>query len=350
MFLAKLNPTGSVLIYSTYLGGSYQDTPGGIAIDGSGNAYVTGWTFSADFPTAQPLQATCHGCVGGGNDAFVTKLSATGSALVYSTFLSGSSGSAGKSIAVDASGNAYVAGGAGSGDFPTVNSMRSTGGLFISKFNPAGSALVYSTLFGGSGTDNVAGIAVDSAGSAVLAGATYSTDFPTANALQSNLQGGGDVFVAKLNPAGSALIYSTHLGGSTTTDSMMSVRTLGGAIALDPQGDPYVTGETNAIDFPVVDAIQSSCPACDLDSGDGFVAKLKADGSALVYSTYLGGSKGSFPHAIAVDAANNAYLMGDGAPDFPGAAPPAPQADGGPGTFIANPLISPRHWRADLEA
>jgi hypothetical protein len=341
MFLAKLNPTGSALIYSTYVGGSYQDTPGGIAIDASGNAYVTGWTFSADFPTAQPFQATCHGCVGGGADAFVTKLSATGSALVYSTFLSGSSGSTGKSIAVDASGNAYVAGGAGSVDFPTVNPMQTTGGLFISKFNPTGSALVYSTLFGGSGTDNVAGIAVDSTGSAVLAGTTYSTDFPTANALQPNLQGNGDVFVLKLNPAGSALIYSTHLGGSTNDQWMVTVGTLGGSLALDPQGNTYVAGQTDAVDFPIVNAIQPTCPACEAGSAEGFVTELNPNGSALVYSTYLGGAMGSFAQAIAVDATGNAYLTGDGASDFPGAAPLPPQPNGGAGTFVAKIASAP---------
>ena len=214
-FVTKLNAAGNALVYSTYLGGSSRDNGNGIAVDVSGNAYVTGRTDSANFPTASPIQAARNGS----NDAFVTKLNAAGNALVYSTYLGGTGFEAGFGIAVDASGNAYVAGETGSSDFPTANAIQPAygGGVrdaFVTKLNPAGSALIYSTYLGGSSTEPGHGIAVDASGNAYVTGFTASTDFPTASPVQPAFSGGNwDAFVTKLNAAGNALVYSSYLGG-----------------------------------------------------------------------------------------------------------------------------------------
>jgi Beta-propeller repeat len=261
------------LIYSTFLGGSEEDDGFGIAVDNSGNAYVTGGTNSTDFPTMNPLQPA-----GGG--AFVAKINPSGSALVYSTYLGGSGGDTGFGIAVDSAGNAYVTGYTGSTDFPTMNALQPTYAgshdAFVAKINAVGSALVYSTYLGGSGQEIGFGIIVDSAGNAYVTGDTYSTDFPTMNPLQPANGGGSDAFVAKLNAVGSALVYSTYLGGSANEGSS--------GIAVDDAGNAYVTGGTNSTDFPTTPgAFQTTGPG-------GFVTKINSTGSALVYSTYLDGS------------------------------------------------------------
>jgi hypothetical protein len=307
------------LSYSTYLGGSGTDYANGIAVDSAGNAYVTGYTTSTDFPTAKPLQATNKAATGSGT-AFVTKLNPTGSALVYSTYLGGSKVDEGLAIAVDAAGNATVTGGTASSDFPTVNPLQGTCGTcsngyatgFVAKLNPIGSALVYSTYLGGSAYDEVDGIALDAAGNAYLTGYTTSTDFPTANPLQPSNASGLDAIVAKLNPAGSALVYSTYLGGSSSD--------LSNGIAVDSFGNAYVTGYTTSTDFPTHNPFQATNKAL-LTTGTNptaFVAKLNSTGSALVYSTYLGGSDSDSGSGIAVDSSGNAYVTGSTAStDFP---------------------------------
>ena len=294
-----------MLEYSTYLGGSGVDQGYGIAVDSAGNAYVTGSTESTNFPTANAFQNT----FGGGGDAFVTKLNAAGSALVYSTYLGGSDGDFGAGIAVDSAGNAYVTGVTDSTDFPTANALQNTnsGGIadvFVTKLNAAGSALAYSTYLGGSDFDSEPNIAVDSAGNVYVTGHTESTNFPTANAFQSTSGGGGgDAFVTKLNAAGSALVYSTYLGGSEAE--------FGGGIAADSAGNAYVTGTTDSDNFPTANALQpTSGGGTGLADGDAFVTKLNAAGSALVYSTYLGGSDFDYGGGIAVDSAGNAYVTG----------------------------------------
>jgi hypothetical protein len=320
-FVTKLNPTGSALVYSTYLGGRggfLGDGGSGIAVDGAGNAYVTGATDSPDFPTTVgAVQPTIRG----GFDAFVTKLNPTGSALVYSTYLGGTSASdEGSGIAVDTAGNAYVTGSTFSRDFPTtVGAFQTTRGggfdAFVTKLNPTGSALVYSTYLGGSDFDFGNGIAVDTAGNVYVTGRTDSSDFPTTlGAFQTTFGGGfNDAFVTKLNPTGSALVYSTYLGGSRSGD-------VGLGIALDTAGHAYVTGETNSSDFPTtVGALQ---PTFGGGFSDAFVTTLDPTGSALVYSTYLGGSgtpiKQDTGFGIAVDTAGNAYVTGEtSSSDFP---------------------------------
>jgi hypothetical protein len=247
----------------TYLGGSGADRGFGIAVDSAGNAYVTGWTHSHDFPTINALQTT------GG--AFVAKLIADGSALVYSTYLGGSYFDYGYGIAVDTAGNAYVTGNTGSPDFPTVNALQPTLGgsgalnAFVAKLSADGSALVYSTYLGGSGTDSGNGIAVDAAGNAYVAGQTSSSDFPTANPLQPTLRSvsGYDAFLAELSADGSALIFSTYLGGSGNDYAQHG-------IAVDAAGNAYVTGATSSPDFPTANPMQSSLHGVQ----NAFVAKI----------------------------------------------------------------------------
>jgi hypothetical protein len=216
-FVAKLNPAGNALVYSTYLGGDGQDYGQDIAVDTSGNAYVTGLTSSVNFPTENPFQVSN----GGGYDAFVTKLNSAGNGLVYSTYLGGSDTDYGYSIALGSSGNAYVSGITVSTDLPTENPFQASnaGGVcdaFVAKLTSGGNALVYSTYLGGSDADYGYAIDVDGSDNAYAAGGTYSTNFPTENPFQSDNGGGGncDAFVTKLNSAGNDLVYSTYLGGS----------------------------------------------------------------------------------------------------------------------------------------
>src|SRR5208283_3309800 len=330
-FVAKLNPTGSALVYATYLGGPNEDLGIGIAVDSAGNAYVTG-DAEAGFPLMNPLQPYDRGS---GYTAFVTKLNPAGSGLVYSTFLGGSVYDFGAGIAADSAGNAYVTGRTASSDFPvTPGSFQTTFGgsldAFVAKINPTGSTLVYSTYLGGSSSDMGVGIAVDGGGNAYVTGSTCSTDFPTMNPLQSTYGGGscfplGDAFVSEFNSTGSALLYSTYLGGSGDDG--------GSGIAVDSAGNAYVTGGTSSTDFPTVNPLQATLAG----SGDAFVSEFNPTGSTLVYSTYLGGSGGSSGSGIALDSADNVYVTGPAGADFP-VTPGAFQTSGGSGfvTKIGN--------------
>jgi hypothetical protein len=302
-----------VLAYSTYLGGSDGDYGNAIAVDASGNAYVTGWTRSTDFPTTPgAFQITCRSCPFP-TDAFVSKLNAAGSALVYSTYLGGSSSDQSNGIAVDVSGNAYVTGYTESSDFPTTPGAFQTtygggGDAFVTKLNAAGSALVYSTYLGGRYYDQGPGIALDAAGNAYVTG-NAGDGFPTtAGAFQTTYgEGSDDAFVSMLNASGSALAYSTYLGGSNIDSAS--------AIAVDASGNVYVGGTTYSTDFPTTPG------AFQTTSGgayDAFISKLNATGSALLYSTYLGGSVDDFGSGIAIDASGNAHVTGSTlSSDFP---------------------------------
>jgi hypothetical protein len=350
-FITKLNPTGSALVYSTYLGGSGNDFGGdrgnSIAVDSAGNAYVTGVTQSSNFPvTRGAFQKTFPG--GPFGSGFVTELDPTGAALVYSTYLGGnastySESTAGTAIAVDSAGYAYVTGTTSSTNFPTTpgafqTTLNGFSNAFVTKFNHTGSALVYSTYLAGSGGpitgDAGQGIAVDSAGNAYVTGATGSANFPTTpGAFQTTCGNscGGNAFVTKFNSTGSALIYSTYLGGSGTA---------GSGIAVGSSGDAFVTGLTLSTDFPVTPgAFQTTCGGCGFTAGDAFVARVNSSGSALVYSTYLGGNNSDWGASIAVDGAGNAYVTGvTASTNFPTMDPLQPTNEGGLGSneaFVA---------------
>lgn len=345
-FVTKMNMSGSALVYSTYLGGSADENDwgglvhfGGIAIDPAGSAYVTGLTTSPDFPTTpgvwQPSAAN-NGFIA---DAYVTKLDAAGS-LVYSTYLGGRGFDGGHAIAVDPFGQAYITGQEESGTLPsngfqTAHSAGCIAGFkdgFVAKLNATGSALLYSTYFGGNSCNIGFGIAVDAAQHAYVTGETQSTNFPvTPGAFDStcgtdgacnpvNGQPISDIFVTKIDtklvgPA--SLKYATYLGGSS--DERFIYNGSPGGIAVDPAAKfIYVTGTTSSVspaDFPVTNGSSPNGPA------DAYVAKLDPSqpvpSNQLVYSTYLGGSSTDFGTGIAVDINGNAYVTGAGSGDFP---------------------------------
>ncbi len=307
-FIFKLNANGTAAVYSTYWGGSSDEFGFGIAVDSSGNAYVTGITYSSDFPTVNVL----YPALWGSSDAFIFKLNASGTAAIYSTYLGGSGYEFGFGITVDSSGNAYVTGITSSSDFPTANALYPNlwgyTDAFIFKLNASGTAAIYSTYLGGSGSDDGYGIAVDSSGNAYVTGTTFSSDFPTVNALYPTLWGTTDAFIFKLNASGTSVIYSTYLGGSDNEYGYSH------DIAVDSSGNAYVTGTTFSSDFPTVNALY---PTLWGDS-DAFIFKLNASGTSAIYSTYLGGSGYDYGYGIAVDSSGNAYVTGyTGSPDFP---------------------------------
>jgi hypothetical protein len=398
-FVTEVRYDGEAVIYSTYLGGNSFDVGNGIAVDSSGDVYITGTTSSADFPisSSNVFQPT----LGGKTDAFVAKLDPSGAHLLYSSFLGGSDYDYGLGIALDQFGNAYVTGSTQSTDFPTVKPIQSgnagNGDAFVAKVNPQATDLVYSTYLGGGSADVGQGIAVDLGGFAYVVGYTYSTNFPTYNAYQGNNAGSVDAFITKLSSDGSTFVFSTYLGGSgddrgwaiavdldlnvyvtgstlttcapaTTTTTMCNPTEtfpttpgafqnfntsrspgysdvfvtklnflgnaliystlVGGAltdspagIAVDGSGDAYVTGYTQSNNFPTANAVQASytggtcgqnpCP-------DAFITEVNPAGSALVYSTYLGGSAANWGNGIALDSNASAYVVGTTtSSDFP---------------------------------
>jgi hypothetical protein len=305
-----------VLTYSTFLGGTDSDFGRDIFVDSNGNAYITGRTASVDFPLQNPKQTTRSGF----SDVFITKLNASGTAVIYSTYLGGSGSEFGSSIAVDSNGNAYVGGYADSNNFPTVNPIQPFGGFidcFITKLDATGANLVYSTYLGGTDYEYVFGLALDATGSVYVTGFTQSTDFPTTNPLQASRSGGSDAFVTKLNPSGNSKVYSTYLGGNSYEE--------GDAIAVDSAGNAYITGYTYSSDFPRANASQPVFGG----SIDAFVSKLSANGTALVYSTFLGGFSDDSGRGIAIDSSGNAYVCGNTqSSNFPTLNPAQPALNG----------------------
>jgi hypothetical protein len=297
-----IDPT---LKYSTYLGGSQGDYPQAIAVDATGSVYVTGYTSSLDFPTASAAQAVNHG-----NSAFIAKFNATGNQLVYSTFLGGSGGEEARGIAVDAAGNAYVAGWTFSTDFPTVSAYQASNhshgtpaqSSFLTKIGPAGDQLIYSTYLGGSGDlDAAFGVAIDEQDNAYIAGNTNSTDFPVLNPLQSQLKGRLSAYFAKFTPAGQ-LSYSSYLGGSAA-DTATGIAVHGGNV--------YLTGRTNSLDFPIANAYQTQNKAATGSTDTtAFVGEIAASGGALVFSTFLGGSTSEEARSVQVDSQGSVYVVG----------------------------------------
>ena len=332
-YVVKINSAGSAILWATFLGGPAADRAAAIALDPIGNAYVTGLTRS---PTSSapnfPVTPGAYRTVGPAIEGFVTKISSDGSTLLYSTLLGGNGDrDIAWGIAVDAAGSAYVAGETrlGGATFPTTpGAFQTTPGgtsiylqssdAFVTKLNPAGTGLVYSTYLGGSMNDGAYGIAIDASGNAYVTGWTFSPDFPgTSGSLIQPVFGGGDgdAFVVSLNASGTALNYSTYLGG-TFLD-------IGRAIALDTSGNAYVTGQTTSGNFPVSSGALQTAYATTPGDGfaDAFVTKVGPSGS-LIYSTYLGGNNYDGGYAITADNAGNAYVTGRGrSTNFPGRVP-----------------------------
>jgi hypothetical protein len=306
VFVSKLNSTGTALIYSTYLGGSYMDGGNSIAIDGSGNAYITGWTNSSDFVTTSGAFQTTYA---GGGDFFVTKLNSSGTSLIYSTYIGGSSYDEGFGIAIDSIGNAYITGRTTSTDYDiTSGAFQTTYGggtydVFVTKLNSTATGLIYSTYIGGSSYDEGYSIAIDGSGNAYIAGSTESNDFDvTSGAFQTTKDGGtydSDIFVTKLNSTGTTLVYSTYIGGNNGDYAY--------AISLDNFGNAYITGNTWSTDFDITpDAYQTS----NEGQHDVFVTKLNNTGTGLIHSTFIGGSGSDYGRGIAIDGSGSAYITG----------------------------------------
>jgi len=292
-----------VISYSTYFGGSGTSSVTGIAVDSTGNLYVTGWTDSIDFPLAGAVQAVNHG----GVDAFVAKLNASGSGLIYATYVGGRSDDRAAGIAVDASGNAFVTGSTTSTNFPVASAVHTfpagSRDAFVFKLNSVGNAFVFSTYLGGTGADQGNAIALDTSGNAYVAGDTLSTDFPVQSAVQSALGGRTDAFITKFTPAG-LVLFSTYLGGSADEHA--------GAITIGQNGVIYVAGGTFSSNFPVAGG---AFQATSGGSQDAFVTSLSGSGSPIFFSTYLGGTGGALgtpeeATGIAVDSAGNMYVAG----------------------------------------
>jgi hypothetical protein len=305
-FVFKLDPTGTQIVYATYIGGSGADEAHSIAVDAGGNAYITGFTQSNDFPVVNGFQRSRAG----GQDAYILKLNSFGTGIVFSSFLGGTGDDRGMGIALDAANNAYITGVTSSNDFPAVNAYQKTnaGGFadgFITKVS-AGGSVVYSTFAGGIGNDNPMSIAVDSNGAAYVTGWTTSINFPMVNAFQSKFGGfdvpvgTDDVFVLKLNPAGTALEYSTYVGGTGSDEATR--------IVVDSEGSAYVTGYTGSLNFPTVKPYQVLL--AELSGLDAFVFKLAPDGKSLIFSTYFGGFQNESGTGIAVDATGAVYISG----------------------------------------
>ncbi len=340
-FVCKLNATGTALLYSTYLGGSgVSNAENGqgeyghsIAVDTTGNAYVTGWTYSSDFPvTSGAYQTTNNAASTAEATGFVTKLNANGTGLVYSTYLGGSTLDEPTSLALDSAGNAYTTGYTFSTDYPTtpgafqtLNNSSAAGAwnAFVSKLNPSGTALVYSTYLGGSGEDGstidgnyaLIQVAVDTTGAAYVAGFAGSPDFPvTAGVMQPTnhapaatptTPAGANLTLSKLNPTGTELLYSTFLGGSSAQGDFSE------GLAVDSLGDAFITGYTYSSDFPVTaGAFQTMNNGAASGTNTAFAAEINPTATALVYSTFLGGSDGDDALGLALDSSGNLYLTG----------------------------------------
>jgi hypothetical protein len=322
--------------FSTYVGGSGADAAAAVATDAAGNIYVTGSTASTDFPTASSI----YSANAGGTDAFVMKLAPDGASLVYATYLGGTANDAANGIAVSAAGSAYVAGVTSSSDFPAVNQAQTWNGgkdAFVTRLSADGGSVVFSTYLGGSGNDDAHSIAIDGAGAAYVTGPTTSSTFPLLNAFRTTA---GGSFITKLS-AGGTLVYSTYFGDADDTAQFVPRRVNLHAIAVDGSGAAYVGGDARGATVPATPGAYRTTPGQGLCTSvpsrtppmwpclDGVIAKLSSTGS-LMYATYLHGDEPN-AYAIAadsvtgltVDAQGNAFVVGtttsDWFPTTPGA-------------------------------
>ncbi|MFQ5481774.1 MAG: SBBP repeat-containing protein [Nitrospinaceae bacterium] len=327
-FVAKLSADGSGLVFSTYLGGAGNDKANGLAVDAAGNVYVTGETDSSNFPTQNPFQGNLGNGQGAKIDAFLTKLTPTGNALVYSTYLGGQDREQGFGVAVDSGGNAYVTGVTQSTDFPTQNPLQAVIGdtigattdAFVTKVDAAGNSLLWSTYLGGAGDDAGNGITVDGSGNVYLTGSTDSTNFPTLNPAQANRGGLLDAFASKILSTGAGLAFSTYLGGAGTDT--------GFGVAVDLAGNLHVAGFTDSANFPVLNPLQSS----NAGGEDGFVTRLNSFGNALTWSTFLGGVDDDRVTGLVLNATGQPHLTGfTKSADFPTLKPLQASLGGGNG-------------------
>jgi hypothetical protein len=306
IFIAKFNPSGDTLLFATYLGGQDYDKATGISIDAIGNIVLTGTTRSHDFPIKNAIQ----GSYGGGtSDAFVSKFNADGSELLFSSYIGGQDQDDGYGIAIDSQNDIYITGETSSNDFPLNNAYqpRQSGhaDAYVVKFNSEGSQKIYASYLGGSSYDSARSIAVDSRGFATITGITYSQDFPVYNALQADIGGNSDAFISQLNADGTALKYSTYLGGASEDQGL--------DIAIDNQNNAVIVGQTGnwfalsqQNNFPTKNALQTQGSGLQ----DGFFSKISADGDELVFSSYFGGEKDDALTSIAIDDQANLILLG----------------------------------------
>ena len=352
-FVAKLRADGTGLFYCGFIGGTGRDPGYAIAVDSGGNAYITGSTYSTDgsFPVTGGLDPTHNG----GNDAFVAKVRADGTSLVYCGFIGGKAPDYGFGIAVDSGGNAYVAGSTDSADgsFPVIGGLDSThnGGTrdaFVAKVRADGTGLVYCGFIGGTGIDGGQGVAVDSDRNAYVTGYTTSTatSFPETVGPDLSHNGDFDAFVAKVRADGTALTYCGFIGGSGEEFGPSS------GIAVDSSGNAYVTGHTTSTEtsFPVIVG-----PDLSYNGGerDAFVAKVQTDGKGLAYCGYIGGAGGEGGTGIAVDRAGDAYVTGwtvSTETSFPVTVGPDVSANGGGDAFVAKVTTQEFPWPIVLPA
>ncbi len=296
LFSSSNNTAPSLNIdVSTFFGGDSYDFPNNLAVDSAGNSFITGYTQSTNFPIKNAYNAS----LSGGDDVFITEINSSGS-LIFSTYFGGSGNDTGYKICVDIWGNFYIVGETSSKDFPIKNAFQSNlngaNDVFLAKFN-ASDSLVFSTYFGGSGTDIGHGIGVDSSGNIYISGTTTSDDLPVKNAFSSTSNDISNVFVAKFNTTGS-LEFSTYFGGSSSESNA--------GLAVDSQGNSYLTGYTTSSDFPMLHAYNSTFSS---NSINGYVAKFNSTGS-LVYSTYFSNGFGVLGNPIATDDNGNCYITG----------------------------------------
>ena len=307
IFITKLNSTGSALIYSTYLGGSNDDYSVSIATNFEGETFITGMTNSNNFDvTPGAFQTSFSSPLTPIRDAFITKIDSTGSALIYSTYIGGSNVEETYSIALDSSNNAYITGITLSADFDiTLGAFQATlngnSDLFVCKLNSTGTALIYSTLIGGSGDERGQSIVLDKSNNAYITGFSSSNDYDITTGAYQTTFGGGmyDAVVSKINSLGSSLIYSTYFGGN--------LEEFGYSIKIDTSENAYITGQTNSNNFGVTIGAHQT----NLTGGyDAFVSKLNNLGSTLIYSTYLGGSNNDNSLSITIDGTESVYIAG----------------------------------------